>query len=273
MAYSDGRTERICSRRIHTALSLPEVLVVIAIIVLLLAILMPSVSAARERARRVLCAGNLRQWGLATHMYRADYNDSLPMEGTFLAGGIERSGTWYNELPIYLGLPAYKDLEGANVAIRELPAMHVWICPSKNLTEAYKSSTGKNQFHYGMNQVLDGMGPQPGGSPDTPGFPDPIPARPVNAIQFLARPNTVLLFDIAPNSMRGSPRDVATQYWRDFNGGRPAKFHGDFANILYLHGGVTDCRTADLVVDHDNRFGRVIWNHPRFYWGYTAAAR
>lgn len=63
--------------RRSNAFSLIELLVVISIISLLIGILLPALSAARDRAQHAACQQHLRQIGIALHSYAADANDHL----------------------------------------------------------------------------------------------------------------------------------------------------------------------------------------------------
>lgn len=58
----------------HRGFTLIELLVAIAIIAILAAMLFPVFAKAREKARQSACTSNLKQIGLACHMYREDYD-------------------------------------------------------------------------------------------------------------------------------------------------------------------------------------------------------
>lgn len=65
-------------RRFRNGFTLIELLVVVSIISLMVAILLPTLSAARQTARSIQCLSNLRQLGIALPMYAGDYHNWLP---------------------------------------------------------------------------------------------------------------------------------------------------------------------------------------------------
>ncbi len=88
--------------------SLVEALVAIFIIAILIALLLPAVQAARRAAKKVQCANNLRQLGLAAHNYANTHPEMLPGYYTN-----SRFGWRYSLLP-YLEGQALFDTARAN---------------------------------------------------------------------------------------------------------------------------------------------------------------
>ena len=72
---------RSAARAGQAGFTLIELLVVIAIIAILAAMLLPALSAAKQRALAVHCMSNLRQIGQASYLYCLENNDSLPFAG------------------------------------------------------------------------------------------------------------------------------------------------------------------------------------------------
>ncbi len=100
-------------RRRRTAMTLIEVIVVVAIIGVLFSLALPAIQRVRENAGRVECANNLRQIGMALH----NYHDTL---GAFPPGHIKdtaklypRTGWQLHLLPFLEQLPLWQTAEAA----------------------------------------------------------------------------------------------------------------------------------------------------------------
>src|SRR4051812_38705126 len=80
------------------AFTLVELLVVIGIIALLISILMPALSGAREHANRTKCAANLHSMGIAMTMYVNQYN-AYPGHVSLVAG--HTAAIWPTRLRLF----------------------------------------------------------------------------------------------------------------------------------------------------------------------------
>jgi prepilin-type N-terminal cleavage/methylation domain-containing protein/prepilin-type processing-associated H-X9-DG protein len=132
------------------AFTLMELLVAMAIIALLAALLLTTLNRARASAQAIACRNNLKQWGVATHLFASDHEDFLPKNGS--SGGNSTAEGWYVDLPAEINLPAYAEMPWRTNAAAA-PGNSVWICRSNA-----RRSNGKNLFHYCLNENVNGTG-------------------------------------------------------------------------------------------------------------------
>lgn len=144
--------------------TLIELLVVVSIIALLISIMLPALSKARESSRRVACASNLHQIGLGIGIYAVQNNDFLPY---FAAEDRPRLQTsyWLNST-IYLWGdpgPAEKNPRLLNKAI----GTSVFQCPSDKsnrnqmFPDGVYASVG-NSYPYNSGIIHDTKGNESG---------------------------------------------------------------------------------------------------------------
>lgn len=140
--------------------TLVELLVVIGIIALLIAILMPALSTAREHARRIKCVSNIRQLSMAWLMYANENKGRFcpPSGGPQVPGSPRTFGWLVNVPPNASGNNRHVDVT-TGMLWRYLRSRDVYLCPS-DPQQLVQSGTnagaipGSSGFSYGVNTWL-----------------------------------------------------------------------------------------------------------------------
>lgn len=121
------------------AFTLVELLVVIAIIGILAALLLPVLGQGKARARRIQCVNNLKQTGLAFHIFENDHNGKLPTQVSTNDGGSAEYVAWGFQVhgPFYFSFEHFLPLAGT------LATPKLLACPADSQRWA---ATNFNQF-------------------------------------------------------------------------------------------------------------------------------
>ena len=132
------------SRGKRAAFTLVELLVVVGILALLIAILMPALSAARRQALSIKCAANLRTIGHAMQQYANEYKGRIPRDYWYDQQYIEGHILWAEAFAKYVG---YNDLPQPPTLG---PDRDLILAPHFGRIEVYQCPAFPNEF-----QVLD----------------------------------------------------------------------------------------------------------------------
>ena len=269
--------------------TLIELLVVIAIIALLISILLPSLSRARELSKRLVCQSNMKGIGTSCKIYANDNNERWPIppfDRTLLT---EDSMVTYNEdsftyqgesFPGQVGMnrdkPSYSKDPNASTQVSVTRAFWMLVragnvttkqftCPSSGDTEdpteshdLYYDFTHYGHVSYGYQVPFGPRDTQPREGMDNrqPVIADKGP------FYLLMRPYQDWQTGRDGNEVTSAD---APKHWKAHNSpNHGGQFNGEGQNVLFADGHATFARTPIVGIDHDNIYTLVEndWTDP-----------
>ncbi len=212
----------------------------IAIIGILAAIIIPTVSSVRAQAHRATCVSNLRQIGMAIRMYVDDNRGLLPppVVGTDSepVGGVQSGWPYY--IQPYMVSSGTPKITGWKPFV----ITGVMRCPSNNIDEPDVKNA---EWSYKIN---DNIRTKRSVNPDEASLPFAKVARPTRTLQMAdgREPGQ-------PGNTRFNAPDKSTETGSTNPGGMSIAFpHKGKANCLFVDGHVESLTKPVLVKDWDN---------------------
>lgn len=237
---SSSRTaRRAVAVRTAAGITLVEMLVVISVVVLLLALLLPSMKQAQYSVRLASCAGNLRQIAMATVTYGFDNNKWYPGAGK---NGYEH-GVMGRTTEVPPGLAEYT---GGSISARD---SELWRCPEAYARTA-KLGENPDRFSYypiyynKISSLYSGQNPITYSNE----YRTPIPNRPHEAMRRVGDERYMSQWNFSGNQVGGwKSRIIASDVSHASNAGRYEAGHmigGEFSRAPYsvLRWGTRDSR-------------------------------
>ncbi|MDD3604274.1 MAG: prepilin-type N-terminal cleavage/methylation domain-containing protein [Kiritimatiellae bacterium] len=244
------------SNRLPRGFTLIELLVVIAIIVVLIALLLPSISNARERANRAKCMGNLKTWGQGLMLYYTTSGGMVPKEG--MEGGgkpkYNDPDTWFNAIPRAMNMVELGARSQAGNPPQPGKDKSIFTCPSIKMKDVVDDEgnpiTVRSRdavFSYGFNLWLDHQGrlKEHGG--------------------FTRFGERLYLDQLPEPSLMVTWGEVAHSEFSNMAGQHQKFRHDDGANMCFADGHVSYYKSNDVYVTSKKMNKTVIWDPEGIY--------
>lgn len=222
------------------AFTLVELLVVIAVVGILASLVLPALGRAKGRGQSIYCLNNLRQLGLATHLYAGDHDDALPYnmgtEGTRKTIASGQFLNWANNVMTW-----ELDADNTNTTWLAIGGIGPYLsgnttvfrCPSDNVVSSIQAQAGWGHRvrSYSMNAMLGNAGEFLAGGVNTnnPGY------KQFFTLSEVPNPSEIFAYvEEHPDSINDGYfiNRFYSYQWHDL----PASYHNGGANFAFVDG-------------------------------------